>query len=493
MKKLLIILACAVFCMGAMHYVRDGASGSFDGSDWADAYDSLPATLIRTDTYYVADGNYPAYTFDDNSSGSDSIWILKATANEHGTETGWNSSYGDGQAIFYATLSINASYIVIDGKYGNEDNGDSYGIKLIYSTESSNNSLLTSSSGTLSSHVRLSYINFEQSGIDHDPDIKSICMEADNTDHWNIYYCYFHESNSALVVFSNGVASNIFDHNWFCMRHTNGTWHGSALTLNNPGTNNGTVIRYNIFKNIAGTCIIEPKNIGSGDPWSHIYIYGNLFYDTSSYFDASAAICDVASNVGVVSNVLIYNNTFVDIENASVTWNHNGESTNSCMVANNLYYNCNTINFTGTDHDYNAFESTEGESNEQTGITSAIFTNYSGDVFTLAGATSAGYSYDSPYNYDMNGHLRGFDGVWDRGAYEYQSYIRDLKFFKTTRLSDSAVVCSSKIVSGKYYLQRKSDLSLIDSITVSSGNKDTLRYSGLENDSLRYIWISISE
>jgi hypothetical protein len=147
-----------------------------------------------------------------------------------------------------------------------------------------------------------------------------------------------------------------------------------------------------------------------------------LFYNTSSYYDASVAICDVVSNPGECSYVFIYNNTFVDIDNASITWNHN-DGANNCIAENNLYYGNTTIAFTGTDHDYNAFETTENESHEQIGITSSIFENYSSDNFHLSTHTTSGHNIGAPYNYDMTGKLRS---SWDRGAYEYTNNFRIL-------------------------------------------------------------------
>jgi hypothetical protein len=37
-----------------IHYVRQGVTGSNDGSNWTNAYTSLPAKLIRGHTYYIA-------------------------------------------------------------------------------------------------------------------------------------------------------------------------------------------------------------------------------------------------------------------------------------------------------------------------------------------------------------------------------------------------------------------------------------------------------
>ena len=97
------------------HYVRSEATGGNNGSDWTNAWVQLPATLTRGHCYYIADGTYPAYIFDDAVSGSVNIVIKKATADDHGTNTGWMSAYGDGTASFQP-LRFTSSYYILDGQ-----------------------------------------------------------------------------------------------------------------------------------------------------------------------------------------------------------------------------------------------------------------------------------------------------------------------------------------------------------------------------------------
>ena len=114
----------------ATYYVRAGASGTQNGSEWNDAYSSLPSNLIRGATYYIADGSYSGYIFDD--SGTTPITIKKATIADHGTNTGWSDTMGDGQATF-GTLDIRVSGIILDGNTRNESNWaneSSYGFKI---------------------------------------------------------------------------------------------------------------------------------------------------------------------------------------------------------------------------------------------------------------------------------------------------------------------------------------------------------------------------
>src|SRR3989338_2053300 len=106
-----------VVITGSTFYIRDGATSS-SCTDWTNACDSLPGTLQRGATYYIADGSYGSYTFDDPVFGTQLITIKKATASDHGTNTGWSSSYGSGQAVFGGTIRISSSYITIDGQVG---------------------------------------------------------------------------------------------------------------------------------------------------------------------------------------------------------------------------------------------------------------------------------------------------------------------------------------------------------------------------------------
>src|SRR3989344_7809393 len=67
---------------GPEYYVRAGATGT--GTDWNNAFGSLPSTLVRGATYYVAGGTYPAYTFSSTTgTATDYIVVKKATSADH--------------------------------------------------------------------------------------------------------------------------------------------------------------------------------------------------------------------------------------------------------------------------------------------------------------------------------------------------------------------------------------------------------------------------
>ena len=130
---LYIILSIPLSLHAADVYVRKGTSGTTNGSDWHNAYSSLPTTLTRGNTYYIADGNYSGYTFNTPVSGTKLITIKKATQADHGSETGWSNSYGDGVAEFSGQLNFTTSHWLFDGVVGGGGPGQwtkGYGFKV---------------------------------------------------------------------------------------------------------------------------------------------------------------------------------------------------------------------------------------------------------------------------------------------------------------------------------------------------------------------------
>ena len=101
-------------CSTEARYVLPGGSGARTGTDWANALGGLPGTLERGTTYWLGAGSYGSYTFDDAASGDRGITLRKATAEAHGTDTGWSAAYANGQAVF-GPLDLSGSRYTLDG------------------------------------------------------------------------------------------------------------------------------------------------------------------------------------------------------------------------------------------------------------------------------------------------------------------------------------------------------------------------------------------
>src|SRR5438876_251596 len=123
----------------ANHYVRAGAGGNGSGADWTNACPDFSnacavASLVRGDTYYIAAGKYTAAAsgqfFNTPVSGTALITLKRATVADHGTDTGWNSTF-DGQAHFAYPRAFFSGYWLVDGQTGSMQQGAGfYGIQV---------------------------------------------------------------------------------------------------------------------------------------------------------------------------------------------------------------------------------------------------------------------------------------------------------------------------------------------------------------------------
>ena len=410
---LMVLLLVAPNAFAANHYVRQGASGSGNGTDWTNAFTSLPGTLIRGDTYYIAAGSYPAYTFDDAESSSLVTTIKKATTIEHGTETGWSSGYGSSQAVFNSTMRFNTGYYLFDGLYRNENDwfaGDAYGFRISHNNQNQNIVINASNITIKYVYIKAIYQNLPNTtirryAIDTDsyggPIRTGLLFQRmyiyGSNQHW-----FLRTTNGAIVEYSasKGIASNAAN-------------HGNLINLYFSGNN--AIIRYNkirdAFVGNGGTSIVSISDAHG------VEFYGNL---VSNFETGDAAIGYGNTGNNSSNNNKVYNNTFID----GVGWNSGVSFATSTgnYAYNNLFINCTKVYFANVAHNYNGFSNSDarGESKAQTNIPISIFNNYDGKDFTLAYATINGYALSSPYDKDLLGNIRGAEGVFGRGAYEYK-------------------------------------------------------------------------
>lgn len=190
-----ILFLGTVSAEAANHYIRDGATGSAPCSDWttASACDTLPATLIRGDTYYVADGTYPGREFNTTASGSTFITIKKATVSDHGTGTGWDNTYGNGQATFAGQIRFTTSNWVFDGATRNESdwfNDAAYGFAVGTHAETTQISLLNCSAVFHNITIKYTYVKGydNYAGLPSGTDIGAYAIHSNSTGCTNQQY-----------------------------------------------------------------------------------------------------------------------------------------------------------------------------------------------------------------------------------------------------------------------------------------------------------------
>jgi len=404
-----ILLGLSQVSWAASHYIRSGASGT-TCADWGvNACNTLPTTLIRGDTYYIAGGSYSGRTFNTSVSGTSVITIQGATVANHGTDTGWSSSYSveTTQAKWTSSVNFSTSYWVFDGSVGPtwSRTPSQYGFlfnpiaKPIYIYN-----LSTPITNVVISHIAATAPS---------ADVEKFFVSTDNStksvSNVTISHSYLYGWQNAYWATSMNLTMDlwIFEYNMCLNGFSSSTNHGEWIN-NNGGYHTNQTTRYNWFEGAQnGTGVIVANNNDN----VNAKIYGNVFKDL-----AEGNGINTGTSAGNLVSPQVYNNTFI---NASSGGWIGGNTTGTPLVYNNLIYNMNASRAVTTD--YNAYfntTSTPTEAHSQTGAGSPFVNLSTGDLRLLA-STKAGTSLASPYDIDVVGAKRGADGTWDRGAFDY--------------------------------------------------------------------------
>jgi hypothetical protein len=362
---------------GRNWYVTPTGSGNRLGGDWANAKAGFaaitwgPNGVGAGDVLYMAGGNYGGLSIEANgsSSGGDII-VRRATNTDHGTNTGWNSTM-DKQVVVQGIGMAGQAYITIDGatKNGIYTDYGSIGVQLkdamyctikYVQTDGKKNANNYCGAAILYSarNITLSHCTF--SNIPNDP------ITIFGANHV-IEYCTIgpripsRDGHHADAVEIAGADNVVF-------RYNTVVWDGQGLFFNGSGKADkweiyGNVMRMPLNKSATNTFIRKK----SSSTYNHgpLYIYNNVFYNLYNPLGLAAT------------------------------------------TKNNILYQCTKSGGFGTG---NLVTSTNQ------------FVNPTGGDFHLlasAAARDAGSALSSPYNMDPDGNIRGADGKWDLGMYEY--------------------------------------------------------------------------
>ena len=417
--KILLTLCCLLLATpawSATYYVRAGAGGSNNGADWTNAYTSMPS-LGAGNTYYMAEGSYGSVTVSAANVTIKKCPSSAVLADACQSVSGWNNTYGDGQASF-GEFNVQAAGFTLDGQTRNESNwadGTAYGFRI--SGGGIRTSTFDNPGNICPANVTIRYLNAggTEGSTPQGSDVDTVIYVGgfqQSCTGWTISRSYLHNASHYTIIQFAGA-------NGITVEYTRlqNSWGKEAIRGQIVAAN--LIIRYNQFYNACGDggaagegCTAEIA-LWDGSNFSGNQIYGNWFYRSNGDLSSGGTIVvggNGSSWVGPsASNTLVYNNTIAGFTGG---WYIgmilvNGGSGNVCR--NNLWYQvavasatCNT-----TSNNVNA--------------SSNPFVNYAGADLHLTGATTAGYTLSSPYNVDMDGTTRGAGGVWDVGAYEYPS------------------------------------------------------------------------
>jgi len=448
MERWLLIIICSFSVLATDYYVLDGATG--DGSDWNNALGSLPYSLERGSTYYLADGEYGQYKFDDNENGQ---WIIikKATIHEHGTGTGWKDEYGDGVAVFKssdtnygAAFRFEKGYYEIDGSLGEKDSG--HGIKLSYTYPEQSRNFHVFTVGKQINNLKMSHIEFESPGRNYDTS-QPVFVAWDGGSYNNILLSHVYARG--FGQFAKPGRNWIIENSYFRGSWSSSAHHGELLAL--VCTKNLT-FRYNIVDDACeGTGGIIA--LGSYDAYlcdsDDIRIYGNIFKNEDNIGNGLWATGNSDCSTGM-TNWQIYNNVVFNMSGKFTATErvpekcsgYSGWPGSGNIISNNLFYHSNAYS-TGTG---TAFANNYYNDCSNVPATGSIISD---DDLTIlfpqvgsfmigqgSDAKDAGKQLGQEFSRDMAGNVRGADGYWDIGAFEYSGQCKPLSLTELINFID---------------------------------------------------------
>lgn len=412
----LLLISCFVStsAQAADKYVRAGATGAANGSDWANAYTTLPTTLTRGDTYYVASGTYSGtYTFNTPTSGTTLITIKKATVADHGTATGWSDTFGDGVATFTGQLNFTTSYWLFDGQVGGGPGNWTSGHGFKVSVTSASPALRTGAvSNVTIRHIEVQGNNNSSGG----GSIAQDGLASYGGTNLTLSYYYIHDMGRTIFFLS--VQDFVAEYGYTGTFTSTVDAHAELASIWNFAILAARLtFRYNVFTHSEGTGGLIMK----GDT---LDVYGNVFFRPAGDIWSNPNGVIGTWTVDTLTNAKVYNNAFVDISTGPIFGTSFTSPTTGNEVRNNLFYNV-TGNLGGlgslfptySHNHYVDSSSPISETGKTTG-TGDPFVNYPALDFRLKAATAAGMALASPWDRDMLGNTRGSDGTWDRGAME---------------------------------------------------------------------------
>jgi hypothetical protein len=413
MKRLCLALFGAIAFLfltsanAANWYVRPSSAGANNGTDWNNAWTLAGikwSSVSAGDTIYLTGGAYSSLTIGKSGSSGNVISIRRARANNSActSAAGWSAGFDatvnlsgiSGGSYNYVTISgeVSSGIVVNNNDVGGSVQGGSTGMTLSYieftasSPNGSSNQGLLISFGNQSAVVNLT--------VDH---------------------CIFHHLVNGIQSYS--MTGAIFQYcEFYDINNQGSTGHPNVQYMTETQT--GCIWRYNK----------SHDNDALGISWedggvcNNNYFYGNVFYNDAGVQDAIST----DHNNPNIQSIYIYNNTFVN-EPVSVSLAY---APGTGVIENNIYWNSGQPSaqaLAGTAHDYNYSDGAISGETHSVSRGSNPFVNLSGLDFHIISTIASSYPRDkgialaAPYNVDPDGNIRGANGAWDIGAYEYGS------------------------------------------------------------------------
>lgn len=401
-------------------YVRpNGASyGAASGKTWTDAFSGFSAipwnTVACGDTIWVAGGDYsqdlqPAK----KCSSSARLSIRRARSDVPATTgaAGWSSNFDTSvHQINGAGITFNGDwdYITISGRTTSAGGGNGWWIDLRGRTQGAG---IEFANGAGADFNTMEYMDLQGPGaITYTGDGRGIDATPFSSANGNIF-SHMRIFDWESAIYHVGINGSTFEYldvydimaaNWSSY-HPNGLYTSDS---------NNVIVRYSKFRK-------GPKGYGAGEGIffeqgggaANWQIYGNVFYDLNQSGWKAIQI------TSAVPGLKVFNNTFDNIIVPGIYVNGGSCGTGS-ESKNNLSYATSAPNACGA------------TSNNLTISSSPMpFVNRAARDYRIVATTGNGYprnagtSIANLFTTDIAGVTFGVDGLWDVGAYEYESNV----------------------------------------------------------------------
>lgn len=433
MRRWALLVLCLLWAAPAWaadFYVRQGAAGANNGTDWTNAWTTLAAAETAvprgtgTNVIWVADTTtgLSGQAFNTANSGTNVITVKKATVAAHGTSTGWLDSYGDGQALFTGEWSVTTDYWLFDGVTGGGPGSweSGFGFRIKQSGGGATKVIRY----TGADNVTFQHIDAENSGEDVNGNADTLyTLGATNV---TFRYMWLHNTNRTNLLIAGTSTGFVIEYSLISERHNLDGAHGEHFSINGSGTPCGCTIRYSIFRDAGGAntgVIVIKDSVQSG--WD---IYGNIFYvtDYQRYGVTNGILTD--STGDSTTSARIFNNTIMPHKG---TGSADGTTAAWDVATGNVFQGNLVFNNGGFDgvqtRSYNTYDTSSLASGDAaggqfySGTEAALFQDPVSFDYRLKIATSDATAASIPFATDQLGVTRGGDGNWDRGAFEFVS------------------------------------------------------------------------
>lgn len=435
------------FMSTGCHAVSPSGSGAGNGTSWSNTLAGIPAAPIRGDIYYLSDGTYPSYTF--NEAGSTSIELRKAQSYDFGRSSdgcsndisaGWvTGTMGSSQAVFnnLRMFEIESPGLIINGN-GTQTtpgcggavgsnaalspaNPKDCGIKVDNSScgsvSSNGCSDLISDGGVLSGGLTFKYTEILGMG---NATSENYLIRADGTTGSLFRHIYAHHLGAVAIV-AGGTTNLEVDSSYLWLEQVvQGSNPGHGQYIEIGGSSSGGNIHHSIWRDGSGTGTWIFLSSGTSTGWK---FYDNIIWNTPGYTPPNPLANGILGciNSHICNGFVLNQNTIVGLTSTAVPGILFPPS--SMTAQNNLWYS-NPFGVTlpaGNDHNSFLVSGTTcptGTANVCNNTSSNPFVNWPGGVFDLS-SDAANWnnrvSLAALYNVDLAGNAF----TTDRGALQF--------------------------------------------------------------------------